>query len=282
MTEAVEASIGRLLPARSPASVVLREVRAAVGVVDLVAVTFDDDALGARICAGLAPINLPLRVRVLDALGARILRVNTLAQRIGRKPEALMRSTLTPLIELGALEMSHGKVAATGAWRPVTSRLTAVELKLAKWRVALRQADNAALSTDAAWVVLDRAKAGGAAAAVDLFRDYGVGLATVDPSGELNIRCRPRGRRTVRWLHAWMGELAWASLRSDVEACATCSHERAPSVQEAGGNSTLQDCREPVTEGDCCVEAIAYKSCPVGQRQASELVAKFKGRPNLM
>jgi hypothetical protein len=152
MTEAVEVSIGCLVPTRSPASVVLREVRGAVGVVDLVAVTFDDDALGARICAGLAPLALPRRVRVLDALGARVLRLSTLARRIGRSPDALMRSTVTPLIELGALEMSHGKVAATGAWRPVTSRLTAVELKLAKWRVALRQADNAALSADAAWL----------------------------------------------------------------------------------------------------------------------------------
>jgi hypothetical protein len=283
MTDAVETSIGRLLPTQSPALVVLREVRAAVGVVDLVAVRFDDDALGSRICARLAPMTFPLRVRVLDALGARVLRLSTLARRIGRKPEALMRSTVAPLIELGALEMSNGKLAATGAWRPVTSRLTAVELKLAKWRVALRQADNASLSADAAWVVLDRARAGGAAGAIDLFREYGVGLATVDRSGDLEIRCRPRGRRTVRWLHAWMGELAWAAVRGDVEAeCAACSHQRSPGIEKAGGDSALQDAREPITERNGVVETSAHATCPFGQRQARELVAKFKTDTNLM
>jgi len=194
-----------------------------------------------------------------------------------------MRSTLAPLIEMGAVEMSHDKVAATGIWCPVTSRMTAVELKLAKWRVALRQADNAALSTDAAWVVLDRAKAGAATASIDLFREYGVGLATVEPSGALKISCRPRGRRTVRWLHAWMGELAWAAVRGDVEAeCAACSHQGSPGVQEASRDPALQDVRKPVTEGDRFVEKIAHTSCPVGQRQARELVAKFKAHPNLM
>jgi len=284
MTEVVETSIGRLVSRRSPTSVVLREVRAAVGVIDLVAVNFDNDALGARICAGLAPVTLPLRVRVLDALGGRTLRVSTLARRIGRNPEALMRSTVKPLIELGALDMSHGeKVAATGAWRPVTSRLTAVELKLAKWRVALRQADNAALSADAAWVVLDRAKAGTATAAVDLFREYGVGLATVEPSGELTVNCRPRGRRTIRWLHAWMGELAWAAVRGGVETeCADCLHQRSPSVEKAGGDSAQQDAREPIAERNGVVETVAHATCPFGQRQARELVAKFKTDANLM
>jgi hypothetical protein len=283
MTEVVATSIGSLVPPRSPAPVVLREVRGAVGVVDLVAVNFDDDALGSRICTGLRPMTLPLRVRVLDALGARVLRVSTLARRTGRNPTALMRSTLTPLVELGAIEMHHGKVAATGAWRPVTSRLTAVELKLAKWRAALRQADNAALSTDAAWVVLDGTKACAATAAVEVFRDYGVGLATIEPSGALEISCRPRGRRTVRWLHAWMGELAWAALRTDVEAeCAVCSQQRPPRVQETRGHPAAKGRRKSIAECDGCVEAIAHASRPGGGRQARELVAKLKGHPDLV
>ncbi len=180
MTGVVEAAIDGLLPPRSPAPFVLREVRGAIGILDLVAVTFNDDALRARICAEVPPVTLPLRVRTLDALGTRRLRVSTLARRIGRNPAALMRSTLTPLLEMGVIEMHGDTVATTGEWRPVTSRLTAVELKLAKWRVALRQADNAALSADAAWVVLDHAKARRAASSVDVFREYGVGLATVE------------------------------------------------------------------------------------------------------
>jgi hypothetical protein len=217
MTEVVEASVSELVPARSPASFVLREVQAAVGLVDLVAVSFNDDSLSSRICSGLEPITQPLRIQVLDALGARALRLETLARRLGRNPKALVRSTLGPLAELGAVEMESGKVAATGTWRSVAARLTAVELKLSKWRSAVRQADNASLSADAAWVVLDDVRAAGAVAAVAVFVEYGLGLATVDSAGELRVICRPRGRRTVRWLHAWMGELAWAETRESIE-----------------------------------------------------------------
>lgn len=218
MTEFVERSITALTPASARPDVVLEQVQGAIGVLDLIAVFFDDEALSQRIRGGVVPVTLPLRVQVLHALGRRPpTRVETLARRLRRNPRALISSTLRPLAELGALELRGDRVVATGAWRPVVRRMIAVELKLSKWRDAVRQADNAAMSADAAWVVLDRAKADGALAARSYFRAFGVGLAVIDPSGGFDVVFRPGRRRAVRWLRSWLGELAWDATADHVE-----------------------------------------------------------------
>ena len=76
---------------------------------------------------------------------------------------------------------------------------------------ALRQADNFALSTDSSWVILDDHRVGAAARNVDRFKEVGIGLAAVDPSGQLTVLARPRRRRPVRWLRSLMAERAWAA-----------------------------------------------------------------------
>lgn len=219
MTAPAVAQIGRLLPRARIPHVVVGETPAAVGVADIVAVCFDPAAIECRLRNGLGPICSPLRVRTLDALrDRRSQRVRTVAHKVGSNPAALTRSTLGPLTELGAVELSGELVRSTGVWRPVGSQLTAVELKLSKWRHALRQADNLALSADRAWVVLDETRAAGALAAADRFREFGVGLAVLTCEGKLRIVVRPKGCRAERWLRALLAEHAWAIAESEVSA----------------------------------------------------------------
>jgi hypothetical protein len=191
---------------------IVPEIPAAIGVVDLLGVTFAASVVGDRARIGVGPICSATRIRVLDGLSrSRWRRVETLARHLGSTPPALTRSTLNPLAELGLIEMNRGRIRSTGVWSPIALRLTAVELKLAKWRGALRQADNFALSTDSAWVILDGKHVGAAARNLDRFKEVGVGLGAVDPSGGFTVLSRPRRRQPVRWLRSLMAERAWAA-----------------------------------------------------------------------
>jgi hypothetical protein len=217
MQEVVVRRVDQLVPPNR-VDCVVAEMQGEVGVLDLLAVKFDDRALEHRIKAGVPALTLPLRVHVLDVLSRpRPMRIDTLAKRVGSNVGALRRSTLRPLAESGALELGRDSVRSTGAWRPVATRLTAIELKLSKWKDALRQADNAAFGVDHAWVVLDAERAGAAIAAQDHFRLFGVGLATAASDGSVEAVVRPSRRRTVRWVRSWLGELAWKASEEAAE-----------------------------------------------------------------
>src|SRR5438128_1776 len=131
MAEPVEALVRRLAPGRAPPGHVLREMPAGHGVVDLLAVDFDDEVLSRRLRADLGPIERPLRIEVLSHLRAdRLSSLDRLALLVGSNPRALTRSTLRPLADVGAIELERSRARATGVWLPVVKRLTAVELKL--------------------------------------------------------------------------------------------------------------------------------------------------------
>lgn len=241
MTALVAGDVGRLLPRSPDPHLVVGEVPAAQGIADIVVVRFDTAAVRRRLNSGIGPLCSPLRVRTLDLLRVdRGIRVSTLARKLGSNPRALMRSTLGPLSELGAIDITDGTVRATGGWCPVGAHLTAVELKLSKWRGALRQADNFSLSADRAWVVLDAACGGAGVAATEHFRALGVGLALLDPDGRLRVVVRPHGRRPERWLHALMAERAWAAAEAEVAAIAAPPlQEVAPAVEELAADTAL-------------------------------------------
>jgi len=155
MTALVAGQVQRLMP-RGGAHLVIGELPAAQGIADIVAVRFDVEAVSRRLASGVRPVTSPLRVRVLHLLREdRVLLISTLAARLGTNAQALTRSTLGPLADLGLVELTPDAIRSTGAWRPAAAHVTAVELKLAKWRDALRQADNFAISADRAWLVLD-------------------------------------------------------------------------------------------------------------------------------
>lgn len=211
MTDPVQMLVRRLAPGRMSPMHVLREMPAGQGVVDLLGVDFDDEVLSRRVRAGVGPIVLPLRVHVLSHLRTdRFLSLERLSRKVGSNPRALTRSTLRPLAEVGAIDLDQRRARATGLWIPVAKRLTAVELKLSKWRSAARQADNAARAADRSWVVLDSCRARSAMKNRDYFAELGIGLATLDSRGALKVVERARHTHSVPWLRAWLGELAWA------------------------------------------------------------------------
>lgn len=223
MTSLVASQVGRLMPRSEISHLVVPEVPAAVGIADLVAVRFDHSALKHRLASDVGPLCSPLRIRVLDLLRCdRSMRIGTLAHKVGSTPGALSRSTLRPLQELGVVELTGDAARATGRWRPVVAHVTAVELKLSKWRDALKQADNFALSADRSWVVLDQARARPAVAAVGYFRQFGVGLAVLGTDGSLRVVTPPTARRRHRWLRALIAERAWAV--AETEAAAIDAH----------------------------------------------------------
>jgi hypothetical protein len=243
MTSLVAGQIARLMPRSEISHFVVPEVPAAVGIADLVAVRFDHSALIHRLASDVGPLCSPLRIRVLDLLRRdRPMRIGTLARKVGSTPHALSRSTLRPLHELGILELTHDAARATGRWRSVAAHVTAVELKLSKWRDALKQADNFALVADRSWVVLDQARARPALAAVEHFRPFGVGLAVLSTDGRLRVVARPSARCRHRWLRSLMAERAWAVAETEVTALAARRlQQRSPAVEEvpvdAGRNS---------------------------------------------
>lgn len=273
MTQLVASQVGRLMPPGG-AHVVVGEVPAAQGIADVVAVRFDTEALQHRFDNAVGPITSPLRVRVLHMLGKnRTLRTSTLAERLGTTGAALTRSTLGPLAELGLVEMRADTVTPTGAWRPLPAHVTAVELKLSKWKDALRQADNFAMSADRAWLVLDAARSAAAVRESTFIAAFGVGLAVVDTSGELQVVARPRGRRPERWLRALMAEQVWAAAQSEsTRALATTPllDARPPTIQVVRGDSRSGDRRETLPESDRSVQAITDKPTPVCDGHGSQ------------
>lgn len=275
MTALVASQVHRLMP-RGGAHLVVAEVPAAQGIADIVAVRFDTKALQRRLDSGIGPVTSPLRVQVLHALREdRSVRTSTLAAHFGSNASALTRSTLKPLAELGLVELRTDMVRATGVWRPVAAHLTAVELKLSKWRDALRQADNFAVSADRSWLVLDASRSAGAVRESALIGTFGVGLAVVEPTGDLRIVMPPRGRRPERWLRALMAEQAWARAEGAVAAAfaGPSLHEATPAVEMTCQNTHSENGREAVPEGDGGVEPVGNESATVsdghsGQRRS--------------
>lgn len=286
MTAMVAAQIARLMPPGG-AHVVVGEVPAAQGVADVVAVRFDTDALNQRLESGVGPITSPLRVRVLHLLRSdRPVRISTLAARLGTSATALTRSTLGPLAELGLVEVQTGTVRSTGAWRPVPAHVTAVELKLSKWRDALRQADNFAISADRAWLVLDAARSAAAVRESAFIASFGVGLAVIASTGELQVIAPPRGRRPERWLRALMAEQVWASAEGEVSAMvldAPWSHKSSPSIEVEGrGDSSLDDPGEAVAEADCLIQAGGDEPAPLIDGDGGQCGGFLRGVADLM
>jgi hypothetical protein len=210
MTDWVVAGVGNLAGRAKP-DFVAAEVQGAVGIIDLVAARFEWESVENRLFCGKGPVLNPNRVRALVATPrGSVIRTSTLARRLNTRKEALLRSTLGPLLEQGYLDMSGDRVRRSGAWDPIVRSLTAIELKRNNWRGALRQADNAQISADKAWVVLDHLRVRPAQASGRLFAEFGVGLASVDHIGQIHVHVRPRRAQSNPWFRAWMGELVWA------------------------------------------------------------------------
>lgn len=278
MTALVASQVHRLMP-RGGAHLVVGEVPAAQGIADIVGVRFDIEAVRRRLDSAIGPVTSPLRVRVLHLLRKdRAVRVSTLAAHLGTNALALTRSTLRPLVELGLVELRSDMVRSSGAWRPVAAHITAVELKLSKWRDAIRQADNFAVSADRAWLVLDASRSAAAVRESAFIRTFGVGLAVVESMGELRVIVPPSGRRPERWLRALMAEQVWAAAECEVDAAFAGGrlHEYTPAVEMPRLDARSGGRGESVAEPDGHVEAVRDQSAALRNRQGGQRGSLFR------
>lgn len=207
MTWAVLGSIEELWAPAKQQDWISAEVPTASSVADLAVIKFDASTVGQRVADGLAPVELPLRVKTLDALAhGGITRLPTLARRVGSNPQALTRSTIRPLEELGWVRLDGDRVALARDWQLVSTEVMTVEMKVSDWRGALVQARSQAMSADRVWVVLPEKSDRVVASALPEFRAEGIGLAFLRPDGSIRVLATARKQSPIRWLNALLAE----------------------------------------------------------------------------
>lgn len=195
---------------KEPFDDIAAEVPCASSLADLAVVKFDASELARRERLGMGPIRSSLRMCVLDEICFRgVTRIDTLASRVGSRPEAIRRSTLKPLAEIGVIELASDRVEVLEPWRPVAETITTIELKLDDWRGALSQARSQARSADHCWVVLRDRRASTLDAMRVEFAAHGIGVAILSDACELRVEVKPRKQSPVRWLRGITIELAW-------------------------------------------------------------------------
>ena len=191
--------------ARRAPDFVAAEIVGPDAVADLAAVRFDRQRLLARVEAGIRPVVDVLALRVLDAARRTDKSAAQLAEECAVSISGVRRA-ISLALDSGALERRSGARYRThSAWRPATTRIVAVELKLHDWTAALHQAQAYARWAHAAWAVLGRTPPDPALRAA---REHGIGVAVLAPDGSVARLVRPASRPGSRlpWASVWAGE----------------------------------------------------------------------------
>lgn len=220
----LSAAVGDLCAGLVGEPQVFFEVPLAAGVPDVVIVAFDDDAVRARLAAGLGPVVDLVAVRALVALEAGAQDLRDVAATAGVSPGYLRRGVLPKLVSGGWLELlAGGVIRVRHAYEPVVSWAVSVEAKRRDWAKAVGQAHRHLPAADRVFVALDAAYAGRAVENATHLAGTGVGVVTVNagadaPSAAVDVvtfpnpnRPRlPRGhRRKNPAAAALLGERAW-------------------------------------------------------------------------
>lgn len=154
------------------------EVVAPGAIADLVAGSFDYEAVAARHAADVWP--LTDWSSLLCALACRRpSTANEVALAVGLSSSGARRSLKTATAH-GALLRDGRHVILNDHWRPAVTRLVALELKLRDWQKGLVQAARYRTWADASWLILGATALTHASRAT---REAGVGLARLSPSG---------------------------------------------------------------------------------------------------
>lgn len=202
MTAVAAANWRRWWPGESSPDFIAAEVVAPGAIADLVAAAFDYDALATRRAADIAP--LTDWSGLLCALACRRpLTANEVAVAVGLSSSGARRS-LTTATASGALLRDGRHFALNDDWRPATTRLVALELKLRDWQKGLLQATRYRRWADASWLILGALALG---QAEPDSRQAGVGLARLGRDGGW-MRAAPakRARPTYGIERRWAEE----------------------------------------------------------------------------
>jgi hypothetical protein len=170
---------------------IVYEVPAAVGVPDVVVASVDVVALLER--AGKDFLINPTELAVVLYLSNRFVlheagvTSGQIADAVGVTRRHLHSSVLPSLRERHHVRSDGTYWYPDVPYRPLATRLITIEAKLHDWKKGLAQAARQVPGSDESWLVLDYARREPAVRRLDLFELYSVGLATIDPAGELLI-----------------------------------------------------------------------------------------------
>lgn len=188
------------------------EVQTLQGVVDVLYVDIDREALSERQTSGLGPLHSPSEVSVINALqtlrGAESRPVPTevIAGLVTVGDKHLRSAVLPGLAANGWIERSSKGWSFIGIRAPVVRQMVAVEVKRSDWRRALSQATSYAAFADSTYVALDDARARDLVARRPAFDFAGVGLLTVAATGGVWEHISPRRRPRPDYLHRVVAE----------------------------------------------------------------------------
>jgi hypothetical protein len=125
--------------------------------------------------------------------------------KIGATDESVKRNALEWLIERNFVnETEDGKIRTAPYLRKHITQSFAVELKLTKWRQALKQAVRGRSFAEFRYVVLDADHVDAAIQNKPVFRDRGVGLASIDTSGNFVEHVSPQQERPFSSYQTWI------------------------------------------------------------------------------
>jgi hypothetical protein len=190
---------------RAP-NAIAREVVGPLGIADLVAVNFDENALRARDLAGILPTDDYLTLRTILACRRVGRSTADLSDELGLSRSAVQRAVRVGY-ESGALCLyGRHRYRTHPSWRPLGRRLVAVELKRTDWRRAAQQAWAYKGWASSAWLMLGKRPP---ASALSALAGSGIGLAYLDPSGRPRVVIRAVGRRRLAGVASvWAAEQA--------------------------------------------------------------------------
>lgn len=134
---------------------------------------------------------------------------------IGAIDRKTKEESLRWLIKNNFVKQTGNKVHTARNLRKHVTTTISVELKLTKWRRALKQAQRGSSFANYRYVVLDQANASPALDSLEEFVDSNVGLVTLDQSGEFVTHYSPNRISPYSSLKTW--ELNEKTISSPVE-----------------------------------------------------------------
>jgi hypothetical protein len=122
---------------------------------------------------------------------------------IGAMRDRPKREALNWLKSNGFIEEQDGKIRSTRKLRPHVTTSIAVELKLRKWKDALKQAHRGRAFADYKYVALDKDHVQPAIENIDLFKEKEVGLMSIDSEGNCTKHYSPSRGNPYSHLNRW-------------------------------------------------------------------------------
>lgn len=208
---AVIKQIPFLFPSNDRPSWTAGHVPVGAGMPDLVVISSDPEVVT------LSSINLP-HAHILAYLRAvSCARLDTIVQRIRWSRKMLVRC-LGALVEAQVVDEEDTVFSLRPRWRNILAEIITIEVKVEDWRRAIEQAGRNRIFAHGSYVALPVMVAN-RVRSEPIFRHIGVGLLTVNDSGEVQlVRRAPRHQPLVWTYYYELGSLTARHFGSYLDA----------------------------------------------------------------